>query len=525
MAGLSAESLPSFSGLFRRHSLEILHAGSAAEARSIFDQGGICAYIVVDDLPDEAGLDFVRELHARDKTLPIVLVANSKRHRMPLEEVSVGWAGCYILQDSEARFIKAAYTWIMSALQTSRQDKTAFADGQTEAENRELLHSQRLESVGMLASGIAHDFNNILMAILGNASIAKDRIGKDHEAYRFVDIVEQCAERASALSNSLMRYARGEKADWVPINLPDLVDELLNIISTGLRRHVLIEKDFLQVQPVSGDTTKLQQVIMNICLNAGDAMHERRLQQDPASYVSTLSIRIRPAALTEEELLRHAVDLSCLARGFVRMEISDNGMGMSESTLKNVFRPYFTTKKSGRGLGLSSVQGIIQEHGGFIDVTSVPGSGTTFSIYLPCCEIETPDDAQTLELLTDSAVLVIDPDEEQRRQTGLNLQHRDYQVLLVDSLDEALAIFLEHQSRVSLVLISVANLGSGTMRDLESLHRVNVHTPLVVMNEAESSAAQYLFTAGLATDYVQLPCRPEVLVHVVGDAIRRGRLD
>src|SRR5690606_5661039 len=243
--------------------------------------------------------------------------------------------------------------------------------------NRELLRSQRLESVGMLASGIAHDFNNILMAILGNASIAKDKIGKDHEAQRFLNIIEQCAERASALRTSRMRYARGEKSDWVPIHLPDHVDELLNIISTGLPGHVMIEKDFENVPPIEGDSTKLQQVIMNLCLNAGDAMNERKMKSNGREYVGTLSISIQPASLSRDQITEHHIEPASLERGFIRMSFSDNGSGMSANTLDNLFQPFFTTKKSGRGLGLSSVRGIIEELGGFITVDSELEVGTT----------------------------------------------------------------------------------------------------------------------------------------------------
>ncbi|MCB1216155.1 hypothetical protein KDL44_02100 [bacterium] len=476
----------------------------------------------MDDLENGSGLDLVRELHRHDDAAPIVLVADITRRRIPLEEVSIGWNGCYILRDKQSNFIQSAHSWIMHALQVVEQERDTSRRGSDSSENRELLRSQRLESVGMLASGIAHDFNNILMAILGNASIAKDKIGRDHEAQRFLNIIEQCAERASALSTSLMRYARGEKSDWIPIYLPDHVDELLNIISTGLPGHVMIEKEFEKVQPVEGDATKLQQVIMNLCLNAGDAMNERKVRSGGQSYMGVLSIGIHPAEPSQQQISQHAVDEQRLSRGFVRMDISDNGIGMNQNTLQTIFRPFFTTKKSGRGLGLSSVQGIIEEQGGFIDVVSEPGVGTTFSVYLPCCENFRDEDSLLSEMLSEPAVLVVESDEEMRRLLALNLQNTDYQVLLVANVDEALAVFLEHQSQISLILIGLAGSLMQSSRDLESLRRVNESTPIVVTTELEREELQPLFEAELATDYVHQPFKPDVLVRVIRDVIRRS---
>jgi signal transduction histidine kinase len=519
------DSMRIFTELFGNAGLELVHVNSAREARQHSNADSFCACIVVDDLDDECGLELIRTLHSASHDIPLVLIADVQTRRIPLEEVSIGWNGCYIIKDRQGKYIESAFSWITSALNALQKNQASGQSNIEASDNRELLHSQRLESVGMLASGIAHDFNNILMAILGNASIAKDKIGRDHEAFRFVNIIEQCAERASALSNSLMRYARGEKSDWIPIFLPDHVDELLNIISTGLPGHVIIEKHFQTVAPVEGDATKLQQVIMNLCLNAGDAMNERKIHSGGQSYIGTLSISIQPASIEQQQILEHEISEEVLSRGFIRMTIGDNGTGMAESTVQNIFRPFFTTKKSGRGLGLSSVRGVIEEHGGFIEVSSEPGLGTVFSVYLPCCELQIEEDEDELMAVFSAAtVLVIESDEEMRRLIGLNLQHMEYQVLLVENLDEALGVFFNHRNQIALILLNIANPEAGALQSLESLRRINESVPIVITTEAPRERVQAILDAGLATEYVQQPLKPDVLVRVIGEAIKKSNI-
>lgn len=525
LAEQCSESTRNFTDLFGNVGMELVRVNSASEARQHNQRDNYCACIVVDDLEDESGLELIRTLHNAAHEIPLVLIADVHTRRIPLEEVSIGWNGCYIIKDREGKYIESAFSWITSALTASRNNQPSGQSNAEVSDNRELLHSQRLESVGMLASGIAHDFNNILMAILGNASIAKDKIGREHEAFRFVNIIEQCAERASALSNSLMRYARGEKSDWIPIFLPDHVDELLNIISTGLPGHVIIEKNFQTVSPVEGDATKLQQVIMNLCLNAGDAMNERKIHSSGKSYVGTLSISVQPAQIEQQQIEDHEIGAEVLSRGFIRMTIGDNGTGMAPSTVQNIFRPFFTTKKSGRGLGLSSVRGVIEEHGGFIDVSSELGLGTIFSVYLPCCEMQIEEDAEELMAVFSAAtVLVIESDEEMRRLIGLNLQHMDYQVLLVENLDEALGVFFNHRDQIALILLNIANPEDGALQSLESLRRVNESVPIVITTEAARDRVQGILDAGLATEYVQQPLKPDVLLRVIGEAIKKSTI-
>ena len=525
LAKHNPESVRIFAELFGNGGMEIVHARSANEARSLSRQGTFCACIVVDDLEDTGGLEFVRELHQDSDGVPLVLIADLQHRRIPLEEVSIGWNGCYIIKDNESKYIDSTFSWIFSSLAASESSSINDRNNMEASENRELLRTQRLESVGMLASGIAHDFNNILMAILGNASIVKDKVGKEHEAYRFLNIIEQCAERASGLSNSLMRYARGEKSDWIPIILPDHVEELLNIISTGLPGHVIVEKDFETVQPVEGDATKLQQVIMNLCLNAGDAMNDRKIQSKGSPYVGTLSISIQPARIEPAQIAEFQISEEVLSRGLIRMNISDNGTGMTEATLANIFRPFFSTKKSGRGLGLSSVRGVIEEHGGFIEVVSEPGVGTTFSVYLPCCEMQMDEHAESrLKVFSSSTVLVIESDEEVRRLIGLNLQHMDYQVLLVESLDEALGVFFQHSDQIALVLLNIADPAVGARQSLQSLRRVNENVPIVVTTDSPKEQVLPLLSAELANDYVQKPFQPDVLLRVIGQAIKKNSI-
>ncbi|HUI10697.1 MAG TPA: ATP-binding protein [Bacteroidota bacterium] len=234
-----------------------------------------------------------------------------------------------------------------------------------------LLHAQKIDSIGNLAGGIAHDFNNILAAVLGSASIMRRRLTEKSKLYKYVAIIESSARRGSSLTRQLLTFARKTETNVAPVDLNTLIEETLHLFQRSVTKEIdVVTHLTAESVTVNGDDGQLQQALLNIFLNARDAMPEG----------GTLTIA---TAVTIADA--HTVSqFSSIKPGpFVVITITDTGRGIERSIQNRVFEPFFTTKDSGTGLGLSVVYGVVQSHGGFINLESEVGQGSTFSVYLP----------------------------------------------------------------------------------------------------------------------------------------------
>ncbi|HEX9006355.1 MAG TPA: PAS domain S-box protein, partial [Bacteroidota bacterium] len=237
----------------------------------------------------------------------------------------------------------------------------------------QLLQSQKMESIGLLAGGIAHDFNNILSAILGYASYLKTIRFDDDQIYAHLDTIERSALRAAELTSQLMAFARGGRYMPGPLDVHEVIEETVRLLRGSFEKNIAIVTDLGADAPViEGDGAQMQQVLMNLCVNARDAM----------PHGGTLTIRTRRLRKPDVVLLSRGADPE---RTYLRVDIADTGVGIEKTIQGRIFEPFFTTKEKGKGtgLGLATVYGIVEHHGGFIDFESEPGLGTTFSVYLP----------------------------------------------------------------------------------------------------------------------------------------------
>jgi len=258
------------------------------------------------------------------------------------------------------------------------------AEGERAALEQQLLQSQKLEAIGTLTSGIAHNFNNMLTVILGNASLARRNMPGDHPAGRSLDAIEEASARAANLVGQMLTFARRKPATRRRVDLPAALEQavkwLRNAIPSSIELHTRFDAD---VPPVLADEARLQQVLINLCNNAWHAY-----EGCPGGiWVSLSCVDVVPN------------DVGGEPRGtaYACMTVTDRAKGMDEATRARVFEPFFTTKEIGQGtgLGLSVVHGIVQQHGGTIQVASEPGQGTTFRVYLPALALEEqPDVAQ-----------------------------------------------------------------------------------------------------------------------------------
>jgi PAS domain S-box-containing protein len=317
----------------------------------------------------------------------------------------------------------------------------------------QLYHAQKMESVGRLAGGVAHDFNNLLHVIMGFVELLRRRMPADARLASYVDEIERAASRAQDVTRQLLAFSRRQMISPAPSDLGRLVVRL----SGGLSR--LIGEDVeLRVAsaddlwPVNVDPTQIDQVLLNLAVNARDAMPRG----------GRLTIETANVRLDESYRRRHA---TARPGDYVLLAISDTGTGMDKETLSHAFEPFFTTKERGKGtgLGLATVHGIVEQNGGFVNVYSEPGRGTTFKIYLPRAVREGVAEAAAAEPLDhvgSGTVLVAEDEESVRRITVALVQSLGYDVVAVSSGDEAIERCRANEPGIDVVLTDVVMPGT-----------------------------------------------------------------
>jgi len=247
----------------------------------------------------------------------------------------------------------------------------------------QLHHAQRMKAIGTLAGGIAHDFNNLLMAIQGNVSSLLIKTRQDIGFQESLKAIERCVGSGADLTRQLLGFARGGKYDVRPIDLNDILQHTTQMFGRT-RKEVKIYQDLTeQIWEVEADRSQIEQVLMNLYLNASQAMTD-----SGSIFLKTTNL------ICDEQYVRaHGVP----SGKYVKVSVRDTGCGMDEEVKRRIFEPFFTTKEMGRGtgLGLASAFGIVKNHNGFVDVESRPNQGTTFNIYLPATEKVLPSEVQS----------------------------------------------------------------------------------------------------------------------------------
>ena len=327
------------------------------------------------------------------------------------------------------------------------------------------LQAQKMESIGLLAGGIAHDFNNILGGILGYASWMKTNIKEDHHFFRPVDTIEKSAQRAAELTAQLLAFARGGKYDIKAASLNNVIGESLKIISGTFDKSIIIETHLDEsLLTVEIDVGQIQQVLINLCVNARDAM--------PGG--GRMTIQSSLVVLSEDDAHRQ---LEARPGWFAVLAVSDTGVGMDDSVKRRVFEPFFTTKEKGKGtgLGLSMVYGVVKNHGGFVNVYSEVGKGSTFKVYLPLSgKPEVLEHGSDEELAGGyESILIIDDEEVIRQVADDILSSYGYRVLLAADGEEGVAIYGRQAECIDMVILDMIMPKQGGRETFLKLKKIN----------------------------------------------------
>jgi two-component system, cell cycle sensor histidine kinase and response regulator CckA len=368
----------------------------------------------------------------------------------------------------------------------------------------QLRHGQKMEALGRLAGGVAHDFNNLLTAITMNAELVLEgmAVGSPHRDE--IEEIQSATSRAAALTKQLLVFSRKQPLSFGVIDLTKLVAGSQKLLRRLTPEHITFDLDLAEDIPsIKGDSGQLEQIVMNLVVNARDAMPDG----------GTLRIVTSNAFVTAES---HPAVSQMPPGCYARLSVSDTGIGMDASTIARVFEPFFTTKGIGHGtgLGLSLVHGLVSQFDGYLSVESLVGRGTTFDIYFPTLvhppgmpapvPLE-PDDAESVTTAGSGTVLLVEDDPSIRSSIARMLMHEGFSVREATSGVEALQVLAERDGELKLLLSDLIMPDLGGREVAESLKRTHPRTAILFMSGYEEEAFTNLATLPAGSGFIQKP--------------------
>jgi nitrogen-specific signal transduction histidine kinase/CheY-like chemotaxis protein len=376
-------------------------------------------------------------------------------------------------------------------------------------------HAAKLESLGVLAGGIAHDFNNLLTGILGNASLLREMVPAASSSGLLNNVI-RASERAAQLSRQMLAYSGRGQFSVQPVDVSRQVREFVSFLETTVSKNVAIRLRVDDSLPmVEGDEGQLQQVIMNLVVNASEAIGEKEGWVEVSTRMETSSSPLVSDLLPSQELPPGE---------YVVLQVADNGSGMDDATRAKIFDPFYTTKFTGRGLGLAAVLGIIRGHRGTIRVNSHPGVGTCFQVFFPASRKTVERSLFTLS--NDSfqgagTVLVVDDEEIVRIAARTVLESFGYTVLEGENGREALRVYERHSNEVSVVLLDMTMPVMSGVETLQHLLKVDPEAVVIATSGYNESEATQMFGSAIA-GFIQKPYTAPDLGRKIKAACRRS---
>jgi PAS domain S-box-containing protein len=342
------------------------------------------------------------------------------------------------------------------------------AEEELRVREAQLRQAQKMESIGVLAGGIAHDFNNLLTGVLGNASLALESMPARDRNRPLLESLMESAHRAADLTRQLLAYAGKGRFIIGPVNISETVREMVVLLRGSVPAIIGIDLDLQEdIAPVEADASQIQQIIMNLVLNASEAIGDL-----PGQITIQTQTRSVDGAMIEQ------AGLDVPAGTYVCLEVQDSGSGMDEATRSRIFEPFFTTKFTGRGLGLAAVHGIVGAHKGAMLVYSHPGNGSRFTALLPAAvdaaSQKSEITARMQDLYGQGTILVVDDEEAIRQVAKTTLERFGYQVLLARNGIEAVEVFGQVPEQITVVLL---DLTMPLMSGEETLRRLRAVRP------------------------------------------------
>lgn len=386
------------------------------------------------------------------------------------------------------------------------------AEEQRRKLEQQMLHVQKLESLGVLAGGIAHDFNNILLAITGNASLALMRLGPESPAVHYLQQIERAADKAADLARQMLAYSGKGRFVVEALNLNQVVEEMTKMLHVSISKRAALRYHLAPHLPsIEGDATQIRQIVMNLAINASEAIGD----SDGVISISTGSMECDQRYLRETWLDQH------LAEGrYVYLEVADTGCGMSRETMERIFDPFFTTKFTGRGLGMAAILGIVRGHRGAIKIYSEPGRGSTFKILLPASERSAE---RAIESIVDAPwqgsglALLVDDEEIIRSIAADMLKELGFDVMTAQDGREAVELFRQNRERIAFVVLDLTMPHMSGEEAFREMRRIDPSVRVIMSSGYnEYEVTQKFVGKGLA-GFIQKPYSLSTLMDVIRD--------
>jgi PAS domain S-box-containing protein len=380
---------------------------------------------------------------------------------------------------------------------------------------RQIQQSQKLESLGILAGGIAHDFNNLLMGILGNAGLALMELPPESPVRRTLERLETAAMRAAELTNQLLAYSGRGKFVVEPVSINTLIEEMINLLTAAVPKNVVLRLEQGSTVPlIDGDATQLRQVIMNLIINASEAIGDRSGVITLATGLTTVDKSYLAGTYMDEDLPEGV---------YTFLEVSDTGCGMDDKTKSRIFDPFFTTKFTGRGLGLAAVLGIVRGHHGTLKVYSEPGRGSTFKILFPAVgsdpALSRPREADADTRAPGGTILIVDDEETVRTVAKLALEKSGFRTLSARDGREAIDVFRRENGAVDVVLLDMTMPHLGGEETFRELRRIRPDVKVILSSGYNEYDAVNRFAGKGLAGFIQKPYRPVDLMAKVRSVI------
>jgi nitrogen-specific signal transduction histidine kinase len=369
-----------------------------------------------------------------------------------------------------------------------------------------LARAQKTESLGVMAGGVAHDFNNLLVAMLGQTSLALAKLPPESAAREPIEKAVRAAHRAADLTRQLLAYSGRGHFSVQPLRLNALIGENLGLLEVAIPKHVRLDAELADSLPmIRADAGQMQQVLMNLIINAAEAIGTR-----PGAV--TIRTSVGDVTPTDRHTWHQAGE-PLPAGPYVVLQVSDDGCGMDAETLARIFDPFFSTKFTGRGLGLAAVLGIVSGHHGGLRVESTPGAGTTFQLAFP---VPTPDQAGPVPALpappagvpagrTSALILLIDDEEPVREAVTDILDLQGVRVLAAADGQAGLALYREHRAAIRLVLLDLSMPGMSGEETFRQLRALDPEVRIILSSGYDKSEVSARFAGQAPTGFVQKP--------------------
>ncbi len=426
-----------------------------------------------------------------------------------------GHALGYLVASSRKRLdLKTHERWLVEifAGRASAELERVRSDAEQRRLEREMLHSEKLKSLGVLAGGIAHDFNNLLTGIIGNVDLIEMEAPAGSQLADRVAQIDTASKRAASLIKQMLAYSGRGAFVVEPMDVNTVVQDVTELLDSAVSKNVVLQRTFAEDLPsIEADHTQVRQVLMNLLMNASDA-----LEGEPG----TVSLRTGLVDVSADELPEYVVGGGQMEPGtFVYIEVEDVGVGMSAQTQPRMFDPFFTTKASGTGLGLSAALGIVRDQRGGIRVRSDIGEGTCVRVVFPesarAGSTESASASRPASGSLGATVLVVD-DEDVVRNVGCEILRR-FGMAAISARDgvEALAVFEKHRAEIDVVLLDLSMPGMGGRAAAQRIRQIDSTTPVVLMSGFDEQETRRSNNDSSCERFLQKPFTAASLLEVV----------